>query len=117
MDLLIDEIAKKKHNGYKTVILCGSKPRGQRLISTIKDRGIEATYRNELQETKQNSNSYQDYQTRFQRIVDLATPIRPIDEPFLIEKFIGGLDKSKHGYAVFELSKPEYTTFNQVKTK
>ncbi|WP_026881762.1 transcription-repair coupling factor [Clostridium akagii] len=49
MDLLLDEIVKKKHAGYKTIILCGSKPRGERLVNTIKDRGIEATYKNELQ--------------------------------------------------------------------
>ena len=49
MDLLLDEIVKKKQDGYKTVILCGSKPRGERFVNTIKERGIEATYRSELQ--------------------------------------------------------------------
>jgi transcription-repair coupling factor (superfamily II helicase) len=49
IDLLIDEITTKKQSGYKTVILCGSKPRGERLANTLRERGIEATYRNELQ--------------------------------------------------------------------
>lgn len=49
MDLLLDEIVKKKQSGYKTVILCGSKPRGERFVNTIKERGIDATYKSELQ--------------------------------------------------------------------
>lgn len=49
IDVLLDEIKDKKQKGYKTLILCGSKPRGERLVKTLGERGIEATYRNELQ--------------------------------------------------------------------
>ncbi|AJA49785.1 transcription-repair-coupling factor [Clostridium pasteurianum DSM 525 = ATCC 6013] len=49
LELLINEIKDKKDKGYKTVILCGSKPRGERLVNTLRDRGIESSYRNEIQ--------------------------------------------------------------------
>ncbi|MFT8312791.1 MAG: transcription-repair coupling factor [Clostridium sp.] len=49
LELLINEIKDKKDKGYKTVILCGSKPRGERLVNTLRDRGIESSYRDEIQ--------------------------------------------------------------------
>jgi transcription-repair coupling factor (superfamily II helicase) len=48
LDLIINEIKDKKDKGYKTIILCGSKPRGERLVNTLRDRGIESNYRDEI---------------------------------------------------------------------
>lgn len=48
LDLLINDIEDKKRLGYKTVILSGTRPRGERLISTLRDRGIESSYRDVL---------------------------------------------------------------------
>lgn len=45
LDLLIEDIKEKKSRGFKTVILSGTRPRGERLVSTLKDRGIESVYR------------------------------------------------------------------------
>jgi transcription-repair coupling factor (superfamily II helicase) len=45
LDLLIDDIKEKKSRNYKTIILSGTRTRGERLIETLRDRGIEATYR------------------------------------------------------------------------
>jgi transcription-repair coupling factor (superfamily II helicase) len=45
LDLLIDDIKEKKAKKYKTIILSGTRTRGERLIETLRDRGIEATYR------------------------------------------------------------------------
>lgn len=45
LDLLIDDIKDKKEKGLKIVILCGTRPRGERLVSTLRDRGIESVYK------------------------------------------------------------------------
>lgn len=45
LDLLIEDIKDKKSKGYRTVILSGTRPRGERLVNTLRDRGIESSYR------------------------------------------------------------------------
>ncbi|MCM8709571.1 transcription-repair coupling factor [Clostridium sp. SYSU_GA19001] len=44
LDLLIEDIKDKKARGFKTIILSGTRPRGERLVTTLRDRGIESTY-------------------------------------------------------------------------
>ena len=48
LDLLIDDIKEKKAKGYKTIILSGTRPRGERLVNTLRDREIESVYRDEI---------------------------------------------------------------------
>lgn len=43
-ELLIDEIREKKNSGYKTVILAGTRPRGERLVELLRDNDIECKY-------------------------------------------------------------------------
>lgn len=50
LDLLIDDIKDKKERGFTTVILSGTRPRGERLVNTLKDRGIESVYSDVLNE-------------------------------------------------------------------
>ncbi|KYH34363.1 transcription-repair-coupling factor [Clostridium tepidiprofundi DSM 19306] len=50
LDLLIDDIKDKKEKGYSIVILSGTKTRGERLINTLYERGIESTYRDMISE-------------------------------------------------------------------
>ncbi|MCY6485707.1 transcription-repair coupling factor [Clostridium aestuarii] len=45
LELLIDDIKDKKAKGYKTLILCGTKPRGERLVKTLQEREIESVYK------------------------------------------------------------------------
>lgn len=45
LDLLIEDIKDKKSRGFKTVILSGTRPRGERLVNTLRDRDIESSYR------------------------------------------------------------------------
>jgi len=45
LELLIDDIIDKKKRGFKTVILSGTRPRGERLANTLRDRGIESNYK------------------------------------------------------------------------
>lgn len=45
IELLIDDIKDKKLKGYKTLILSGTRPRGERLAETLRDRGIESAYK------------------------------------------------------------------------
>lgn len=45
LDLLIEDIKDKKEKKYKTLILSGTRSRGERLIDTLRDRGIDATYK------------------------------------------------------------------------
>lgn len=44
LDLLIEDIKRRKEKGYKTVILSGTKSRGERLVDTLRDNGIESRY-------------------------------------------------------------------------
>ena len=48
LDMLIEDIKDKKHKGYKTVILSGTRTRGERLIDTLRDRGIESVYKDSI---------------------------------------------------------------------
>lgn len=50
LDLLIEDIKDKKARGFKTVILSGTRPRGERLVATLRDRGIESSYSDVLKE-------------------------------------------------------------------
>ena len=48
IDLLIEDIENKKSQGYKTLILSGTRARGERLVDTLRDRGIESSYRDTI---------------------------------------------------------------------
>lgn len=48
LDLLIEDIQNKKNQGYKTVILSGTRARGERLVGTLRDMGIESSYRDTI---------------------------------------------------------------------
>ncbi|WP_142413514.1 transcription-repair coupling factor [Hathewaya massiliensis] len=50
LDLLIDDIKEKKERGYKVLILSGTKSRGNRLIDTLRDRGVEGVYKDVVEE-------------------------------------------------------------------
>ncbi|GFZ34175.1 transcription-repair-coupling factor [Clostridium zeae] len=50
IDMLIDEIKEKKKNGYKTIILSGTRPRGERLVDTLRDSDIESVYKDIISE-------------------------------------------------------------------
>ncbi len=44
IDLLIEDIKDKKSKGIKIVILSGTRPRGERLVNTLRDNDIESSY-------------------------------------------------------------------------
>ena len=48
LEILIDDIKDKKSKGFKTLILSGTRPRGERLVDTLRDRGIESNYRDNV---------------------------------------------------------------------
>ena len=50
LDLLIEDIKDKKKKGYSMVILSGTRSRGERLVETLRDRGIESVYRDMIPE-------------------------------------------------------------------
>ncbi len=50
LDFLIDDLNKKKANGDSIIILSGTKSRGERLIDILKDKGIEAVYKDSIKE-------------------------------------------------------------------
>lgn len=52
LDLLIDDILKKKNEDYKILILSGTRARGERLVDTLRERGIESSYRDLVEEIK-----------------------------------------------------------------
>ena len=45
LDMLIDDIEDKKKRGFRTLILSGTRTRGERLINTLKERNINAVYK------------------------------------------------------------------------
>ncbi len=53
LDLLIEDIRNRKSKGYKTVILSGTRPRGERLVKTLKEQGIESVYRDVVGDIKE----------------------------------------------------------------
>lgn len=48
LDLLVDDIAHRKAGGWRTVVLSGTRPRGERLEETLRGREIEAIYRDDV---------------------------------------------------------------------
>ncbi|MGL5085069.1 MAG: CarD family transcriptional regulator, partial [Clostridium sp.] len=48
LELLIEDIQDKKSRGYKTLILAGTRSRGERLAQTLRDREIESVYKDEV---------------------------------------------------------------------
>ncbi|MGH4118971.1 transcription-repair coupling factor [Clostridium sp.] len=48
IELLIEDIKDKKYKGYKIVILSGTRTRGERLIDTLRDRGIDSVYKDSI---------------------------------------------------------------------
>ena len=50
LEYLIEDIKEKKKNGYKTLILSGTRGRGERLVKTLRERDIESSYREDIKE-------------------------------------------------------------------
>ncbi|MBD7910963.1 transcription-repair coupling factor [Clostridium cibarium] len=50
LDILIDDIINKKSEDYRTVILSGTRARGERLVNTLRDRGVESVYKDTVDE-------------------------------------------------------------------
>jgi transcription-repair coupling factor (superfamily II helicase) len=48
LDYLIEDILRKKNAGYKTLILSGTRARGERLVGTLRDRQIESVYKDNV---------------------------------------------------------------------
>lgn len=47
-ELLVQDIKNNKDKGLKTVILSGTRARGERLVNTLRDKGIESSYKDEI---------------------------------------------------------------------
>ncbi|KOA18780.1 transcription-repair-coupling factor [Clostridium homopropionicum DSM 5847] len=52
LELLLDEVKDKKAKGYRTIILSGTRPRGERLVETLKDKDIESVYKDVVDSVK-----------------------------------------------------------------
>ena len=48
LNMLIEDIQERKEKKYKTVILEGTRPRGERLVKTIMEKGIFSTYKDSI---------------------------------------------------------------------
>lgn len=44
LDYLIEDLIRKKEEKYRILILSGTRTRGERLVKTLRDRGIESSY-------------------------------------------------------------------------
>ena len=73
-------------------------------------------YREELSRIYQKENeTWKDYQTRFEAIVEKASQIQPIEDTLLVEYFVNGLDTGRHGYSFTEIRKTDNVTFQRAK--
>lgn len=52
LELLIEEIKHKKSKSFKILILSGTRARGERLVDTLRDNGIESSYRDVVNEIR-----------------------------------------------------------------
>ena len=52
LELLIEEIKHKKSKNFKILILSGTRARGERLVDTLRDNGIESSYKDVVDEIK-----------------------------------------------------------------
>lgn len=48
LDLLIEDIKSRKSKGFRTLILAGTRTRGERLVKTLRDREVESVYKDEV---------------------------------------------------------------------
>ncbi len=48
LEMLVEDLKGRKALGWRTLILSGTRPRGERLEETLRDLGIEAVYRDEV---------------------------------------------------------------------
>ena len=48
LELLIEDIKSRKSNGFRTLILAGTRTRGERLVKTLRDREVESVYKDEV---------------------------------------------------------------------
>lgn len=53
LDLLIEDIMDKKKKGYKTILLSGTRARGERLVNILRDREIESYYSDTIEDIKE----------------------------------------------------------------
>ncbi len=52
LDLLIEDVKDRKRRGFRTIILSGTRPRGERLVDTLRERGIESGYKDIIKEVQ-----------------------------------------------------------------
>ena len=52
LELLVEDIKEKKDKKYKTIILAGTRARGERLADTLRDREVEAVYKDVIKEVQ-----------------------------------------------------------------
>lgn len=48
LDLLIEDIKERKSEGFRTLILAGTRTRGERLVKTLRERDVESVYKDEV---------------------------------------------------------------------
>lgn len=48
LNMLIEDIQERNEKKYKTVILAGTRPRGERLVKTLMEKGIFSTYKDSI---------------------------------------------------------------------
>lgn len=48
LNMLIEDIQERKEKKYKTVILAGTRPRGERLVKNLMEKGIFSTYKDSI---------------------------------------------------------------------
>ena len=54
LNLLIEDIKDKKEQGFKILILSGTRTRGERLVGTLRERNIESKYKEKVDEILDN---------------------------------------------------------------
>ena len=110
LNLLIEDIEERKEKKYKTVILAGTRPRGERLVKTLMEKGISSTYKDSIDKIEAG-----------EVVITFGNRIRGFDYPelelsIISDKDIFGETRRKHsGKAVKRKGVAKITSFAELK--
>ena len=110
LNLLIEDIEERKEKKYKTVILAGTRPRGERLVKTLMEKGISSTYKDSIDKIEAG-----------EVVITFGNLIRGFDYPelelsIISDKDIFGETRRKHsGKAVKRKGVAKITSFAELK--
>ena len=110
LNMLIEDIQERKEKKYKTVILAGTRPRGERLVKTLMEKGIFSTYKDSIDKIESG-----------EVVITFGNLLRGFDYPELELSIISDKDifgetrRKRSGKAVRKKGVAKITSFAELK--